>query len=487
MSSVIDLIQNIKKIIQNNHNQIDSLFDAIAEIKDDLVQELNSIKSGTYTILFQHLGFLIRRGSINNRNILICKNESATGHFLIPSVIYKLINIYRIIDEIRNEKQEDEDKKCATRIVIESLRNHQEVHYLRARFPNFFMLAVHRDENDRVQSIVRKYGVAASFVREYEKGKLNVEDGSKAKFWYMPNEKTEAEEFWLSDISKCIQLCDIHAFNRRQSDTYNDLRAQLCWYLALVLHPGLFTPTDYERAMNLAFQAKLSSGCISRQVGAVVTDSEFRVLSVGCNDVPKSQTPCILRSVEGCITCSSSSSDYSVYEKKPIYEDSFKQHLATKFYQQKNEKEIIEYNTDEKRSPNVRWDESVPLSYCFKDVQNHYKGGNNQVHTRAVHAEENAMLQIGYMALPKDSVLFTTSSTCELCAKKATELGIAKIYYIEPYTGLASIHNLQYTTSPELKQFFGAVGLGFYRLYMPLLPMKEELVLLGARPTPKDA
>ncbi|MEJ2065465.1 MAG: hypothetical protein P8X74_19665, partial [Reinekea sp.] len=69
----------------------------------------------------------------------------------------------------------------------------------------------------------------------------------------------------------------------------------------------------------------------------------------------------------------------------------------------------------------------------------------------------------------------------ELCAKKASELGIKNIYYVDPYPGLASSHNLKYTTSPELKQFYGAVGMGFYRLYMPLLPMKEELYFLGAK------
>ena len=34
------------------------------------------------------------------------------------------------------------------------------------------------------------------------------------------------------------------------------------------------------------------------------------------------------------------------------------------------------------------------MSYCFKDVYNGLKGEKNQVYTRALHAEENAFLQI---------------------------------------------------------------------------------------------
>ncbi len=47
--------------------------------------------------------------------------------------------------------------------------------------------------------------------------------------------------------------------------------------------------------MQLAFSAKLNSGCISRQVGAVVTDDNYSIKSVGWNSTPEGQTPCLLR------------------------------------------------------------------------------------------------------------------------------------------------------------------------------------------------
>lgn len=64
-----------------------------------------------------------------------------------------------------------------------------------------------------------------------------------------------------------------------------------------MMHPGLVPPTPVERCMQLAYTAKVNSGCISRQTGAVVTDSEYNIISLGWNDVPYGQTPCIYRNL----------------------------------------------------------------------------------------------------------------------------------------------------------------------------------------------
>jgi len=101
------------------------------------------------------------------------------------------------------------------------------------------------------------------------------------------------------------------------------------------------------------------------------------------------------------------------------------------------------------------------LSYCFKYLRQQVEGERNQVHTRSVHAEENAFLQIAkYSGQPlRGGILFTTASPCELCAKKAYQLGISKIYYIDPYPGIAERHVLKSgSKQPELILFWGPLG-----------------------------
>ena len=105
-------------------------------------------------------------------------------------------------------------------------------------------------------------------------------------------------------------------------------------------------------------------------------------------------------------------------------------------------------------------------------------GEKNQVHTRSLHAEENAFLQIsryGGQGLV-GGCLFTTASPCELCAKKAYQLGISKIYFIDPYPGISKEHVLaggKY--QPEVILFTGAIGQAYHELYQPVMAYKDEL------------
>ena len=390
-----DELNKILTILKGKYkkNDIDNLLKEINDTKDTLCKAFNDYQKGFYTLFFQYLGYMIRKGI----DLELPGPPVKTHTTYIPSIICKLIHSYQHINYLNSQNGEG---KNTTYIVIEGIRNHIEIQYLREHFANFFMLAVHRTEKERKKSLIDKYNNKISeFIDYYEKGSISKalkviskkedsessSDGKDRKNsgklignWYTDDEKLKAEIFWLSDISKCIQLCDIHLFNARQSDTYNDLRAQLCWYLALIFHPGLFTPTEHERAMNLAFQSKLNSGCISRQVGAVVTDSNFMVMSVGCNEVPRQQTPCILRSVNQCITCSKQDADYSDYEKVSVYEkSSFKYHLVHHVYPDKevdSDKQtspdfikIVKKSGKLTKPPEIKWDQPIPLVYCFKD------------------------------------------------------------------------------------------------------------------------
>lgn len=76
--------------------------------------------------------------------------------------------------------------------------------------------------------------------------------------------------------------------------------------------------------------------------------------------------------------------------------------------------------------------------------------------------------------------LFTTASPCELCAKKAYQLGIKEVVFIDPYPGIAIEHILHVGTNPpRLIQFRGVIGKAYQQLYEPLMPYKDELEFLS--------
>lgn len=94
------------------------------------------------------------------------------------------------------------------------------------------------------------------------------------------------------------------------------------------------------------------------------------------------------------------------------------------------------------------------------------------------------MLQIsknGGMGLAT-GFLFTTASPCELCSKKAFQLGIRNIYYIDPYPGISMSHVLKggivSESNPTMIMFQGAVGRVFHKLYEPFMAYKDEIKLL---------
>lgn len=134
--------------------------------------------------------------------------------------------------------------------------------------------------------------------------------------------------------------------------------------------------------MQIANNAKFNSGCISRQVGAVVTDSHFSVKGIGWNDVPFGQTPCSSRDLRDFEIIDKGFTNFELGKTEHKYKDgkSFKDKLTEDFEKQKD-------NIDE----NLK---GRPCSFCFKSFHNSYEAKENQVHTRSLHAEENAMLQI---------------------------------------------------------------------------------------------
>lgn len=211
--------------------------------------------------------------------------------------------------------------------------------------------------------------------------------------------------------------------------------------------------------MQIAFAAKANSGCISRQVGAAITDEFNSIKAVGWNDVPAGQVPCLLRRATD-LEQSQDQEAFSDYENK---DTKFRTQLSTSY------KRYTLVDVGGRSS-----------AFCFKSEYNSITNEKNQVHTRSLHAEENAFLQIvkqGGQGI-SGGKLYTTASPCELCAKKAFQLGIKNIFYIDPYPGISLTHILKSGTlasRPNIELYQGAVGTAYHKLYDPILPYKDEL------------
>lgn len=268
--------------------------------------------------------------------------------------------------------------------------------------------------------------------------------------------------FYSQDIDSCVCNADVYLFNNAKSitDTENNSRLleAVVRNVSLAMYPCLVRPTPIERCMQIALSAKVNSGCLSRQVGAVVTDSQYNILAIGWNDVPCGEVPCAYKNfVDIC-----ASADPDAYSEYELHNADFRKRI---------ERYSKTYNISE---INLR---GLPFNYCFKDI---HKDGKDPMRSRAMHAEEKALALCGREA--EGGYLFTTSSPCEMCSKNAKNHKIKKIYYLEAYPGISQA---QYTNSgdrdnrAELILFSGAVGRAYMQMYTPLLPHKDVLEYLG--------
>lgn len=347
-------------------------------------------------------------------------------------------------------------------VVIDAIRNPFEAFFFRERYSAFYLLSINTPNEVRIK-------------RLHEYLNLNQEQIKEIDEKEYPKRLAGHKRFVSQDIQKCIEWSDIHVNNPEEfPDNPNQLKRQLVWYVALMLHPGLVIPTGTERAMQIAYSAKLNSGCISRQVGAVITDEHHSVKAVGWNSTPEGQVPCVLRDVRDLLRHEDTEA-FSSYEKK---DKDFQAHLRS-VYQDSIKKDKLKVL------------DGRNISFCFKDVQNSLDQEKNQVHTRSLHAEENAFLQItkyGGEGI-RGGYLFTTASPCELCAKKAYQLGIRKIVYVDPYPGIANTHILGIgSQNTNLELFSGAIGRAYHQLYHPVFAYKDELSMLLdlEMPSPKS-
>lgn len=402
---------------------------------NSLKNYLDSISKKSYIKLFQIFG-----DNIRSSGCAISSKYSAENIFAISKRVNLLIKKFRQIAK--------KDPSSQTYIVIDSLRNPFEALYFRERYSAFYLMGINTTDEDRAEYIkVKKLN--PDEIIDLDKKESNKEGGTYSNFV-------------SQNIPKCYDLADIHVYNKRLGHSdLTFLKWQITKFVALIMHPGIIVPTSVERCMQIAHTAKLNSGCLSRQVGACVTDAFYSIKGIGWNTPPEGQTPCSLRNVFDLIN-NEDREAFSEYE----WDDSKFRKRANDLY--RNETTLK--NIVDLKGRNV--------AYCFKDIQNDVENKDNQVHTRALHAEENAFLQIvkyGGQGI-KGGKLFTTSSPCVLCAKKAYQLGIKEIYFIDSYPDISESHVLHAgTNSPSLSMFSGAIGRAYHQLYEPILPIKDEI------------
>lgn len=400
---------------------------------------------------------------------------------------YNCEHIFDVIDLINGiiKGYHENYPQKPRRFVIDSVRSSLEIMYMRERYSGFYSVALHNDGNEK--KLVEHKVIKSMFNKkenELSEDEKIIYHATVNRIMALSNaesDKCDFEKglFYSPDISRCVTESEIHlSYNSDKEDnnSFKSLAEQWMKFYSLIVRPGLITPSSDERCMSIAYVAKFNSGCISRKVGCTIVDKEYTVQSIGWNDPPSTQLPCQMRYADELYSEDNNEAINEVKDK--IYS---KYELTGNI--KNTGKTFVSCLRDNVNKQTVDGLSHLGLrySYCFRSQYNKFTETKDQVNTRSLHAEENTMLRLaksGGNGL-KDGIMYVTASPCVLCSKKAFQIGIREIVYLDPYTDIAPDLILRCGwNTPKLKAFKGAIGVTFYKLYRPFMPYKDEIAIL---------
>lgn len=377
--------------------------------------------------------------------------------------------------------------------VMECFRTRAEVEHFRRRIESFFLVSVFATYSDRRERKRKQW--SENFDDPKEIGRRFEELEKKDRG---PQNESEKLEFWPINVEAAVDVSDIAINNPTVPEAADQeawepvLQRKFLRMLSLITEPGCCPPTAAEENMHLAHSAALRSTCMSRQVGAVITKGLGHVLAVGWNDTGMGQLGCGLG---GALTGGSLQTKYDqmrAYLEERLGTEAWSKvwldigmdnlfcfrervtlldemcSILRKPGDAKEVGRLIARGPEDGKHPG----ELVRLA----QVLNHAVLGRRVDFCRALHAEENALLQanrLGGVSVA-DGTIYVTASPCEMCTKSLYQAGIKKIVYTQVYPGTwAHAFRTDGIRNINFEQFEGVKSPGYYRLFKPDYPLKD--------------
>lgn len=296
------------------------------------------------------------------------------------------------MSEINGKREDDDNNKLKPlgRVVhvVRSLKHPDEVEAFRQVYGHgFFLLGISSSLETRINYLKNEKGVPEDEVDRL----IDRDDKEKGSF----GQNTRGV-FQLSDAF--VTFNDSSEFSKQLARTFD-----------IMFSKPVVSPSADEYAMFMAYAASLRSADLSRQVGAVITSTNFDILSTGANDVPKF----------GGGLYWPGDDDQRDHVKGFDTNEEQKNKIVINIMKRMN------INSVESDDELLKEGRKILKDTGLLDITEY---------GRAVHAEMEALLSAARNGMStKGSTLYTTTFPCHNCAKHIVAAGVKKVKYIEPY------------------------------------------------------
>jgi len=171
-------------------------------------------------------------------------------------------------EKIKNELAQCDGAKPIA-YLLRQLKRPDELNYLKKEFGDgLFTIGVYGARDFRIEHLARDTKSSSDIAE----GVINRDEGV-----------TNPSKYGQG-IHKLFQSVDAFVDSFTNNERWEASTDRI---IQLLMGNPFVAPFAYEHAMFSAFAASLQSLDLSRQVGAVITDNEFNLLSSGFNEVPK--------------------------------------------------------------------------------------------------------------------------------------------------------------------------------------------------------
>lgn len=364
------------------------------------------------------------------------------GESILAEIAISEIALQR---EIKHDNETNYYTSKRTCYIIDSIKHQEELELFRLIYSDLFYF----------------FGVfSIPEVREKNLEELGLK---KDEVYQLMNRDSGEEIQFGQKVSDTFIQAD---FFLRIDQTTASVSTRIARFLSLIFSSEVTTPTVHETAMYLASAAAGNSACLSRQVGAAITDNRGEVISIGWNDVPKANGG-VYQTVED------PNKDFRCMnlEGGKCFNDDEKRIIRSHLIHELVENGVI---SEEKKDTAV----AVIRNSRIKELIEF---------SRAVHAEMLAIIHGSQKAgdRVRNGRLYTTTYPCHNCARHIVAAGIKSVYYIEPYRKSLAIklHSDSLTEDEEARDkvrilmYEGVVPRRYLDFFRAVGPRKKEGIM----------